>query len=120
MITTYIIFIKTELVLDTLAEKIRELLNIPNENQNWHIKCQGRESIDHGGPYYYFKVMGFILELLHHTEEVAIDEFSDYPYFLIVNCCNDSIGDNETTRLISNHISLVLQEGGLEVLKYEY
>lgn len=61
---TTIMFIKTEMSLDALAAKVREMLNIANINQNWHVAQQKRDSVNHGGAYYYLKVMGFIIELI--------------------------------------------------------
>ncbi|MEN6308386.1 MAG: hypothetical protein ABFD91_11580 [Anaerohalosphaeraceae bacterium] len=108
-----IMLIKTELSLDAFAAKVREMLNIANINQNWHVAQQKRDSVNHDGVYYYLKVMGFIIELLENQGEVLIDDFEEWPFFVFIKGCQKVLDDNEIDFIV-NHIAELLYENDIE------
>lgn len=113
-----VLLIKSDLVLDDLAAKLRKIANITDVNQCWHITGQKRESVNLGGVYYYFKVMGFIIHLLENQGEVQLDEVKDWPYFIFVERCSRPVDDTEND-FIFQHLSGVLNEENINTQIYD-
>ena len=113
------VLIKSELTLDNLANRIRDIFNISPENKNWSVVDQKRDSIYKGGTYYYFKVLGFVIELIANIDEAFLEEFAQWPYYLYIEYCSYSKDEN-TLHLISEHISKLLKENGLDVMTCDY
>lgn len=109
------IFIKSEDSLHELAKKIRQILNIGDTNVSSWIKEQYRDSINYGGEYYRFEVLGFELCLLSNKGEVEIEEQDEYPYFIVIEGAVKNIG-NECSNKLALHISNTLSEKGIETL----
>jgi hypothetical protein len=106
------IFVRTELDLDELAQKFREILSIPNRNQTPHRIDQDRESTNWGGLYYLFEVFGLELTLVRNRGEVEIPEWSDYPYYIAMG--SDVECDTDTLTCITTYVCAVLKNAGLE------
>ena len=107
------IFVKTSLSFDALAQKLREILNIPAINQSpWQID-QERESINHGGKYYLLETFGLELELLQNAGEVEIQEHADAPFYMLLNSHYQI--DLASIERLTEHLYQVLKQAGLEV-----
>ena len=107
------IYIKTELTLDTLADTIRETLNLPDRNRALHAENQKRYGINYGGEYYTFEALGIWLNLLRNTGEVNIPERADFPYYLLAEAGAES--DWETVDCLTRQVYAVLRRTGLNV-----
>ena len=76
------VYLRGESSLDAMAQRLRDLLNIPPQNKI--VRDQKRESLNMGGDYYRFEVFGLTLELLSNSGEVQIPERADWPFYLLL------------------------------------
>lgn len=79
------VFFKNDLPFDALAQRLREILNIPDRNITPYLAQQKRESVNMGGEYYLFEVFGLELKLLRNVGEVEIAERSGWPHYLFID-----------------------------------
>ena len=107
------IYIKTELSLDTLAETIRETLNLPERNRARHAEEQRRYGVNYGGEYYSFEALGIWLNLLKNAGEVEIPERTAFPYYLLAEAGAEA--DWEAVDCLTRQVYAVLRRTGLDV-----
>ena len=78
------VYLRGESSLEALAQRLRELLNIPLENKTSYQREQKRTGVNMGGEYFLFEIFGLTLTLLTNSGEVQIPERPDWPYYLLV------------------------------------
>lgn len=110
------IFIKSDKTLDDEAIVLRDLLNIPEHNVTEGIKDQDRDSINHGGAYYLFEIMGLELNLLENKGEVGIPQKSDYKFYIYIRPKTLML---ETIQPLVKHITAFLISKGIEAIEGE-
>lgn|GEM_PF-2584420 len=103
------IFIKFSQDIDTLAETIRELFNMPPVNRSPGRRDQRRDSMNYGGVYYLFEVLAMHLRLVHNADAMLESQFGDYPYYLILD-----EADQPALKAIAAHLSRHLREAGID------
>jgi len=102
------VLLKSSLALEQLAE---ELWNVFERSPN--MRPEGRElreSIDKGGLYYRFRLLGTSVDLLHNADDAEIADAPDYEYYLFVDDGDPHVRDSGTTRIRD-----LLHENGLDV-----
>lgn len=113
------VFFKDDLTFDTLAQRIREAMNIPERNRAAYHVHQKRESMNMGGEYYLFEVFGLTLKLLRNAGEVEITERLDWPYYLFVDM--EPPVNPDSLRCMTEHVRLVAQRAGLQAeVEYKF
>lgn len=93
------VFIRTSRDLDNLAEQLRTLLNVGSVNPTSYQRDQRRESMNMGGTYYLFEVIGLELLLLRNSGEALIEEREDFSFYLAVRRGMDHVGEQVATHL---------------------
>lgn len=78
------IYIKSENSLDELAQQLRNVLNLSNENQTSYQKEQKRHGLNMGGDYYLFENADGILKLVANAGEMLVEERRDWNYYVLV------------------------------------
>ncbi len=104
------IYIKTDLTLDGLAKRLREILNIPKRNRSPIPIEQERYSLNFGGHYCLFAVLGLDLIRVRNASEVEVPERAEWPYYVMLR-----IPDLQLADCMIRHLCGVLREAGLEV-----
>jgi hypothetical protein len=100
------IFIRTDLDLDALAAKIREVFNLRDRNRSAYQLDQDREGLNYGGPYYLFEALGLELYLLRNEGEVEDPEHAECGFYLYVELGIPD--DKETRKRLTVHLDRVL------------
>ena len=109
----YEVYIKTESSLDELALRLKEVLNLPKENQSNFSKDQRRSSTNKGGAYYLFEVLGFTLELIRNKGEVEIPERAEWNYYLLIYS-DEVVSDETAVATLADHICAIIKKSGIE------
>jgi len=107
------IYIRSQLGLDELASKFRELINIANENPTKYQREQKRESQNYGGEYYLFELLQGQILLLKNAGEVLIDEMEGYQFYLV---CSFPLATEEETQTLARYFSSLLAYLGFETV----
>jgi hypothetical protein len=115
MISTTELYIKYQGSLGELAEKLRKIFNIPKTNRTPAVEIQERDSVNHGGLYYYFEILGLTLELESYDTESGLPvERSEWPFYMVITDRNETLG-SEGMKFVAGHIKQTLEKAGLEV-----
>jgi hypothetical protein len=101
------VYFDTRLDIDGFVALLRSVLNLPAENRTEYQREQRRESINYGGVYYLFEVLGFKLLLLQNLGETEIPERYDHSLYLVING-----GADAANAALAEHIKeVVVREG---------
>ncbi len=80
------IFIKTRKGFSELAQQIKTIINVRDQNCSGPIFGQNRDSLGRGGEYYVFECFGVLVYLLNNADdeenEIFVEEKVDWPYYL--------------------------------------
>jgi hypothetical protein len=106
------VYLRGESSLDSLAERLRELLNIPRQNRTPYQREQKREGANMGGEYFLFEIFGLSLTLLNNTGEVQIPERQDWPYYVFLTV--DAGVDHQISKAIAEYLAQIARRAGLE------
>jgi hypothetical protein len=79
------VYLNTDLDLDSLAKVIARLINVRERNRTAHQAEQRRRSVNRGGIYYLFELIGLELLLLQNVDDVRIPERAGWRYYLLVS-----------------------------------
>lgn len=104
------VYLRGESTLDAMAQRLRDLLNIPPRNKI--VRDQKRESLNLGGVYYRFEVFGLTLELVGNAGEAQMDERADWPYYLLL-AGEDGV-DPKLVDSIAEYLAQLARTVGLE------
>jgi len=80
----YEVYFETTMGLETFANWLRDLLNLPTSNKSSYQREQQREGVNLGGTYYLFEVLGMELLLLRNMGETEIPERPTFPLYLVI------------------------------------
>jgi hypothetical protein len=106
------LFLKTDLPLDDLVQRLREILNIPDRNRSPFQSIQERNSANLGGAYYLFESLGLELQLVRNEGEGEIPGWSDFRYYITLR---ESVPTDRQTRLcIAGYLRDVLKDAGFD------
>ena len=106
------IYFRGESSLDSLAERLRELLNIPPQNKSSYCRDQKRYGVNRGGEYYLFETFGLELILINNKGEVEMPERADWPYYAVLQIYCDT--DHQIIKTMAEHLAQVARRAGLE------
>lgn len=106
------VYLRGESNLDALAQRLRELLNIPAQNRSPHQREQKRIGANMGGDYFLFEIFGLTLTLLKNSGEIEIPERKDWPYYLLVT--GDDGVDSQLIDAIAEYLAQTARRVGLE------
>jgi hypothetical protein len=106
-VTSSEVYFKTSMGLENFALWLRDLLNLPLVNKSPYQIEQQRYSLNHGGDYYLFEVLGVELLLLRNHGEVEVPEYGDYYLYLLVQSASGSLNSS----IAENICALVNAEG---------
>ena len=109
------VYFRGETSLDALAQRLRELLNIPLQNKSPYQREQKRIGANMGGDYFLFEIFGLTLTLLNNSGEVEILERRDWPYYLLVSG-HDGV-DSQLIDAIAEYLAQIAPRVGLEAEK---
>lgn len=93
------VFLSSELDLDEIASALRRLLGLSTKNPTEYQRDQLRYSLNMGGTYYLFEVLGFELLLLVNRGEVLIEERSAFDYYLGISGVTAPVGEELAVRI---------------------
>ena len=106
------VYFKGESSLDSLSERLRELLNIPSQNKESYHRGQKRYGVNMGGEYYLFEIFGLTLRVLANKGEVEIPERADWPYYAFISVDCDT--DRQIIKTMTEHLAQVARRAGLQ------
>ncbi len=78
------VYIKSENSLDELAQRLRDVLKLSNENQTSYQKEQKRYGLNVGGDYYLFERPNEVLKLVENAGKMLVEERKDWNYYIFV------------------------------------
>ena len=108
------LYLKLDISLNTMSDKVRQVFNIAPTNRTPWVASQKRESVDRGGLYYHFEIFGLIMILQAYDVETGLPEDrSDWPFYMEVLDENDTFGPDGMP-FLARHISRVLSMAGIE------
>ena len=100
------LFLKTDLGLDELAERIRTALKVQEMQRRYGLNVGG-------GTYYQFEVFGLIMELIVNAGEVEFVERAEFPYYIYLHSeCVELVDDR--LRAVAEHCAAILRDAGVE------
>jgi len=110
-----VLFIKSNMDIDGLANKLKAVLNIPPENAEGSLHEQCRFGLNRGGQYYHFRVLAVDMELLKNEGEVGVPGHEAWPFYIWIYAENDTL-DADGTQHLARHLARVLSSPDLQTL----
>jgi hypothetical protein len=107
------IYFKTDLTLDALADRLRRVLNLPEQNRTVYQKEQKRVGANFGGDYYLFEAFGLELYLLQNGGEAAVPERAECRFYLSAKA--GAAPDEELVDCMTRQVFAVTHRAGLDV-----
>ncbi len=97
------VYIKSKNSLDELAQQLRNVLKLPNENQTLYQKEQKRHGLNMGGDYYLFESVDGILSLVENAGEMLVEERKNWNYYILVE--SDEKSEEQIAELIQQKLT---------------
>lgn len=101
------VYIKSKNSLDELAQQLRSILKLSNENQTSYQKEQKRHGSNMGGDYYLFESSDGVLKLVENAGEMSVEERKDWNYYVLVE------SDEKNEEQIAESIQQKLTASGM-------
>ena len=105
---TYEVYFVTTLARDEFAQFFRQLLNLALTNASGHQVDQRRDSLNRGGLYFLFEVLGLELILMSNVGEAAIPERGEASVYVLVEG-----GDEHIRQAVAHQIARLATRAGV-------
>lgn len=99
------VYIKSKISLDEVAQQLRSVLKLPNENQTSYQRDQKRNGLNMGGDYYLFENSDGVLRLVKNSGEMLVEERKDWNYYVLVE--SDDKDEKEIAEFIQQKLNSV-------------
>lgn len=97
------VYIKSKNSLDELAQQLRNVLKLSNENQTSYQREQKRHGLNMGGDYYLFERSDGTLKLVENSGEMLVEERKDWNYYILVE--SDEEDEEQIAELLQQNLN---------------
>jgi len=97
------VYIKSKDSLDELAQQLRNILELSNENQTSNQREQKRYGLNMGGDYYLFERSNGTLKLVENSGEMLVEERKDWDYYILVE--SDEEDEEQIAELLQQNLT---------------
>ena len=108
------VYFKCDMTLDELADRLREIFNIPQTNRTPYAVDQCRDSINHGGTYYNFDIFGLTMRVLSNAGEVEIHKDPKvWPFYMLISSQDQKhdLKEEDLKVLVSHVVNTCISNG---------